>query len=83
MKNKITRLLLIAVLISCTAMAQDGYWKKQSTNRSTVNYDNLKDNSYHINSLNLEAFKNDLSSATLREMTCIQTCISYLLHVYM
>jgi uncharacterized protein YndB with AHSA1/START domain len=66
MNSKIFGLLLIAVLLSLPANAQENYWKKEATNKSTVNYDNLKDNSYHINSLNLEAFKNDLSSATLR-----------------
>lgn len=66
MNSKIFSLLLLAVLLSQTVTAQDNYWTKEATTKSNVNYDDLKDNSYHINSLNLEAFKRDLSSATLR-----------------
>lgn len=66
MKNNLMYFLLMAML-STSVMAQKSYWGKSSFERSKASFLNLKSNSYQVNSLQIEAFKDDLSLATLRE----------------
>ena len=68
MKSKILIFLLIAMVFSTTAFAQKSYWEKEQTNRSTNSFTNLKDESYHINALNFQSFKAELSKAIPREI---------------
>lgn len=73
MKNKFSGFLLIAMLISTSIMAQKSYWSNVNLNRSSVAFENLKEDSYEISTLNFQAFKSDLSRAIPREIATRQS----------
>ena len=75
MKNKFLSFLLIAMLISASMMAQKSYWSNANLNRSSVTFENLKEDSYKISNLNFDAFKSDLSKAIPREISSRQSDI--------
>ena len=67
MKRKILGFVLIAMIFTVSLSAQKSYWAKEKLSRSASSFDELKADSYHINTLNFDSFKSELSKASLRE----------------
>ena len=65
-KNKFIGFLFI-VMLSIPVLAQRSHWKKSTYRSSSSSFSNLKSESFHINSLNLDGFKKDLISVPHRE----------------
>lgn len=58
---------MLALLCSVSIMAQKSYWSSVESNRSSVAFDELKPNSYQINSLDFEGFRDEAAKALPRE----------------
>jgi hypothetical protein len=67
MKHKIIGLLVLAICFSTAITAQKSYWSQVDSNRSAVSFDELKPNSYQINTLDFEAFRDEALKAFPRE----------------
>jgi hypothetical protein len=67
MKLKIIGCVVWLFCFSTAVRAQKSYWSKVNSNRSTVDFNELKPNSYQINTLDFEAFQQEASKALPRE----------------
>lgn len=67
MKRKIIGFVLLALCLSTSLVAQKSYWGTMGANRSSVSFEELKPNSYQINTLDFETFREEVLKAVPRE----------------
>jgi hypothetical protein len=68
MKNKLLGFVVFGLLCSLSVTAQKSYWSDVKSNRSAVAFNELKSDSYRINTLDFDAFQQEALKAIPREI---------------
>jgi len=68
MKQKIVGFVVLTLFFSNAILAQKSYWSKPESSRASTSFEELKQHSYQINSLDFKAFQEDALKAVPREL---------------